>query len=193
MQEAPLICTCSRFRSHMGATVEAEGGFIELTEARGLVEYLWVVSFQCVNIIAQNGDFCSISQFVLKYLPHPVYTLGPIPCLYLIPIKSYRKKRISLVTSQGQYTFLSITFDRNKIETLGKDQSVRLVNQFTYLYIYRVHPFPVNSGNSARSLEIVQSISTIRHSASIFKSIAVDYTFFRPNTPFSGKFWKQCT
>ena len=29
MQEAPLICACSCFRSHMGATVEAEGGFIE--------------------------------------------------------------------------------------------------------------------------------------------------------------------
>ena len=29
MQEAPLICACSRFRSHMGATVEVEGGFIK--------------------------------------------------------------------------------------------------------------------------------------------------------------------
>ena len=35
-----------------------------------------------------------------------------------------------------------------------------------------VHLFPVNSGNSARSLEIVQSISKIRHISSIFKSIA---------------------
>ena len=34
MQEAPLICACSRFRSHMGATVEAEGGFIEETDKR---------------------------------------------------------------------------------------------------------------------------------------------------------------
>ena len=36
------------------------------------MEYLWMVSFQCVNIIVQNGNFCSISPFVLKYLPHPV-------------------------------------------------------------------------------------------------------------------------
>ena len=74
MQEAPLICACSRFRSHMGGTVEAERGLIESTETRGLVEYLWIVSFQCVNSIVQNGDFCSISPFVLKYLPHPVLT-----------------------------------------------------------------------------------------------------------------------
>ena len=29
MHEAPLICACSCFRSHMGVTVEAEGGSIE--------------------------------------------------------------------------------------------------------------------------------------------------------------------
>ena len=32
-----------------------------------------MVSFQCDNIIIQNGDFCSISPFVLKYLLHPVF------------------------------------------------------------------------------------------------------------------------
>ena len=62
----------------MGATVEAEGGFIEETEIRGLVKYLWLVSFQCVNIIVQNGDFCSIAPFVLKYLPHPVHPLSSV-------------------------------------------------------------------------------------------------------------------
>ena len=40
--------------------------------SRGLVEYLCTVSFKYVNSIVQNGDFCSISPFVLKYLPHPV-------------------------------------------------------------------------------------------------------------------------
>ena len=29
MHDAPLICACSRFCSHMGTTVEAEGGFIK--------------------------------------------------------------------------------------------------------------------------------------------------------------------
>ena len=101
MQEAPLICACSRFRSHMGATVEAEEGFIESTETRGLVEYLWIVSFQCVNTIVQNGDFCSISplkylkKIVLKYLPHPVHTY----------IKQYaqleRRRNMTFITCDG--------------------------------------------------------------------------------------------
>ena len=52
-------------------------------------------------------------------------TLERTPCLYLTPIKSYRKKRLSLVTSQGQYRFLSITFDRNNIDTWGRHQSIR--------------------------------------------------------------------
>ena len=28
-QEAPLICTCSRFRSRIEAVIEVDGGFIE--------------------------------------------------------------------------------------------------------------------------------------------------------------------
>ena len=39
------------------------------------MEYLWMVSFQCVNIVVQNGDFCFISPFVLKYLPHLVFSI----------------------------------------------------------------------------------------------------------------------
>ena len=45
-----------------------------------------MVSFQCVYIIVQNGDFCSISPFVLKYLPHPVIENGHSTLTMLKPL-----------------------------------------------------------------------------------------------------------
>ena len=60
-------------------------------------------------------------------------TLTPIPCLYRVLIKSYTKKRRSLAASQGQYTFLCITFYQNTIETWDRRQRVRLVK--THLMI----------------------------------------------------------
>ena len=51
-----------------------------------------MVSFQYVNIILQNGDFCSVSPFVLKYLPHPVLFLHCI------------ERTVGLAVFRGRYS-----------------------------------------------------------------------------------------